>query len=160
MGCGNSTPATSVAPSVAVPAPVPAARTITSRNGNQAAPDTTKKPEPTPAPTLVVAEPPPVAVTAPDLSNTTARGGTTETLNLAKKSIKDIDVKGKRVLMRCDFNVPLDKTTGAITNNQRILGAIPTIEYALESDAKAVILLSHMGRPNGFPSVLFPLSFL
>lgn len=87
-------------------------------------------------------------------------GGTTETLNLAKKSIKDIDVKGKRVLMRCDFNVPLDKTTGAITNNQRILGAIPTIEYALESDAKAVILLSHMGRPNGFPSVLFPLSFL
>lgn len=54
---------------------------------------------------------------------------------------------GKRVLCRVDFNVPLDGTR--ITNNQRIVGAVPTIKYALENGAKAVILMSHLGRPNG-----------
>eukprot|EP00943_MAST-04B_sp_MAST-4B-sp1_P009897 g9897.t1 len=60
------------------------------------------------------------------------------------------EVEGKRVLMRVDFNVPLDKQTGEITNDQRILGAIPTILYALEEGkAKSVVLMSHLGRPAG-----------
>ena len=58
-------------------------------------------------------------------------------MSLDKVSINDIDVKGKRVLMRVDFNVPQDKKTGAITNNQRIVGAMPTIDLALSKGAKA-----------------------
>ena len=73
-------------------------------------------------------------------------------MSLDKASINDVDVKGKRVLMRVDFNVPQDKKTGAITNNQRIVGAIPTIELALSKGAKAVILMSHLGRPDGKPN--------
>ena len=65
-----------------------------------------------------------------------------------KKSIKDIQLAGKRVLMRVDFNVPQDKATGAITNPQRIAAAIPTIQYALDQGA-SVILMSHLGRPDG-----------
>ncbi len=65
-----------------------------------------------------------------------------------KKSIKDISLAGRRVLMRVDFNVPQDKATGAITNPQRIVAAIPTIQYALDQGA-AVILMSHLGRPDG-----------
>ena len=65
-----------------------------------------------------------------------------------KKSIKDIPLAGKRVLMRVDFNVPQDKATGAITNPQRIAAAIPTIQYALEQGA-SVVLMSHLGRPDG-----------
>merc|ERR1719450_1110326 len=72
-------------------------------------------------------------------------------MNLNKKSIEDVDVKGKRVLMRVDFNVPMDKQ-GEITNNQRIVGAIPTIKRALDKDAKSVVLMSHMGRPDGRPN--------
>jgi len=72
-------------------------------------------------------------------------------LALNKKSIKDIDVAGKRVLMRVDFNVPQDKS-GAITNPQRIVGALPSIKLALEKGAKAVILMSHLGRPDGNPN--------
>lgn len=64
------------------------------------------------------------------------------------KTIRDLDLSGKRVLMRVDFNVPQDKTTGAITNNQRIAAALPTIRYALEKGA-AVVLMSHLGRPDG-----------
>ncbi|MDO8541720.1 MAG: phosphoglycerate kinase [Opitutaceae bacterium] len=64
------------------------------------------------------------------------------------KSIRDLDVAGKRVLMRVDFNVPQDKTTGAITNNQRIVAALPTIKHALDKEA-SVILMSHLGRPDG-----------
>ena len=64
------------------------------------------------------------------------------------KTIRDVDVKGKRVLMRVDFNVPQDKATGAITNNQRIAAALPTIKYALEHGA-ALVLMSHLGRPDG-----------
>jgi len=66
-----------------------------------------------------------------------------------KKSITDIDLAGKRVFIRVDFNVPLDKKTGAITNNQRINGALPSIQLALEKGAKSVVLCSHMGRPKG-----------
>lgn len=65
-----------------------------------------------------------------------------------KKSIKDISVKGKRVLMRVDFNVPQDKKTGAITNTQRISAALPTIQHALNEGA-SVVLMSHLGRPDG-----------
>ncbi|KAF2484343.1 phosphoglycerate kinase [Neohortaea acidophila] len=65
-----------------------------------------------------------------------------------KLSIEDVDLKGKRVLIRVDFNVPQDKS-GKITNNQRIVGAVPTIKYAIDHGAKAVILMSHLGRPEG-----------
>lgn len=65
-----------------------------------------------------------------------------------KKTIKDINVTGKKVLVRCDFNVPLDKETGEITNDLRIVGALPTIKYLLDNKAK-VILCSHLGKPKG-----------
>ncbi len=64
------------------------------------------------------------------------------------KSIRDLNLAGKRVLMRVDFNVPQDKATGAITNNQRIVAALPTIKFALEKGA-SVVLMSHLGRPDG-----------
>ena len=64
-----------------------------------------------------------------------------------KKTVKDIDVKGKKVLVRCDFNVPQDENLN-ITDNRRIVAALPTIKYLLENDCK-VILCSHLGRPKG-----------
>lgn len=75
-----------------------------------------------------------------------------------KLAITDVDLKGKRVLIRVDFNVPLDKETNSkITNNQRIVGAIPTIKYAIDNGAKAVILMSHLGRPDGKPNPKYSL---
>ncbi|KAJ5137834.1 hypothetical protein N7526_004067 [Penicillium atrosanguineum] len=65
-----------------------------------------------------------------------------------KLPITDCDLKDKRVLIRVDFNVPLDENK-AVTNNQRIVGALPTIKYAIDNGAKAVILMSHLGRPDG-----------
>jgi len=67
---------------------------------------------------------------------------------MAKKTIKDLDLAGKLVFIRVDFNVPQDKQTGEITNTQRITAALPTIQYALEQGA-SVVLASHLGRPNG-----------
>ncbi len=64
-----------------------------------------------------------------------------------KKTVKDIDVQGKRVIVRCDFNVPLSKE-GVITDDIRITSAMPTINYLVEQGAK-VILMSHLGRPDG-----------
>jgi phosphoglycerate kinase len=64
-----------------------------------------------------------------------------------KLSVKDLDVANKRVFIRVDFNVPLDGKK--ITNNQRIVAALPTIQYVLEHKPKAVVLASHLGRPNG-----------
>ncbi len=73
------------------------------------------------------------------------------------KSIRDLALAGKRVLMRVDFNVPQDKVTGAITNTQRITAALPTIKYALEQGA-AVVLMSHLGRPDGRKIAKFSLA--
>lgn len=66
---------------------------------------------------------------------------------LNKKSVEDLNVAGKRVLVRCDFNVPLDENKN-ITNDNRIVGAMPTIKYLVDNNAK-VILCSHLGRPKG-----------
>ncbi len=63
-----------------------------------------------------------------------------------KKTVRDVDVKGKKVLVRCDFNVPLDEN-GNITDENRIMGALPTVKYLMEHGAK-VILCSHMGKPH------------
>jgi phosphoglycerate kinase len=67
---------------------------------------------------------------------------------MAKKSITDIPLKGRRVIMRVDFNVPQDKSTGAITNTARIAAALPTINYILDQGA-SLVLMSHLGRPDG-----------
>lgn len=64
-----------------------------------------------------------------------------------KKTVRDIDVKGKKVLVRCDFNVPYDENR-KITDNRRIVAALPTIKYLIENDCK-IILCSHLGRPKG-----------
>ena len=68
-------------------------------------------------------------------------------MNYNKKTVADVDVAGKKVLLRCDFNVPQDKKTGAITSDKRIVAALPTIQYLLEHDA-AVIACSHLGKPE------------
>ena len=66
---------------------------------------------------------------------------------MSKKTVRDIDLKGKKVLVRCDFNVPMDENQN-ITDNRRIVAAIPTIKYLIEQDCK-IILCSHLGRPKG-----------
>lgn len=73
--------------------------------------------------------------------------------NLLKKTVEDIEVKGKRVIVRVDFNVPLDKE-GKITDDKRIRGALPTISYLADQGAK-VILVSHLGRPKSGPEAKF-----
>ncbi len=65
-----------------------------------------------------------------------------------RKSVRDVDVTGKKVLLRCDFNVPLDKSTGAITSDKRIAASLPTIRFLLDKGA-SVIACSHLGKPKG-----------
>lgn len=67
---------------------------------------------------------------------------------MSKLSIRDIDVKGRRVIVRVDFNVPQDQTTGTITNPARIAAALPTIQHILDHGG-SVVLMSHLGRPDG-----------
>src|SRR5580698_6697922 len=67
---------------------------------------------------------------------------------MQKMAVKDIDIKGKKVIIRVDFNVPLDGSFN-ITDDRRITAALPTIQYALSSGASKVILMSHLGRPKG-----------
>ena len=74
---------------------------------------------------------------------------------LNKKTVEDLKVSGKRVLVRCDFNVPLKD--GVITNDNRIVGALPTIKYLMEQGAR-VILCSHLGKPKNGPEAKFSLA--
>lgn len=74
---------------------------------------------------------------------------------LNKKTIKDIDVKGKKVIVRCDFNVPLS-ADGKIADDIRIVSSVPTIRYLIENNAK-IILMSHLGRPDGNPDPKYTL---
>ncbi|MBR0521975.1 MAG: phosphoglycerate kinase, partial [Firmicutes bacterium] len=71
-----------------------------------------------------------------------------------KKTVRDIDVKGRKVIVRVDFNVPMKE--GVITDDVRMTAALPTINYLLENGA-AVILMSHLGRPKGQPKPEFSL---
>lgn len=75
---------------------------------------------------------------------------------IKKLSIRDVDLKGKRVVMRVDFNVPMKD--GVITNNQRITAAVPTIQFALDNGAKSIVLMSHLGRPDGRKQEKFTLA--
>ena len=73
-----------------------------------------------------------------------------------KVSVRDVDVKGKRVLIRVDFSVPLDKDSN-ITNDARIRAALPTIQSVLDREAAGVVIMSHLGRPNGQPNIKYSL---
>ena len=75
---------------------------------------------------------------------------------MKKKTIRDVDFEGKRVLIRVDFNVPIEN--GTITNDKRIRESVPTIQYVLEKNPAAVILMSHLGRPKGEPDPQYSLS--
>ncbi|MCU0607856.1 MAG: phosphoglycerate kinase [Candidatus Edwardsbacteria bacterium] len=75
---------------------------------------------------------------------------------MKKLNIRDLDLKGKRVLVRVDFNVPQDKKTGAIKDDARIAGALPTIRHIIDCGGRAV-LMSHLGRPDGQPNPQFTL---
>ncbi len=75
---------------------------------------------------------------------------------MEKKSVRDIDVRWKRVLVRVDFNVPMDETTATITEDSRIRASLPTINYLIRQQAK-VVLCSHLGRPKGSPDPKYSL---
>ena len=75
-------------------------------------------------------------------------------MGLGKKTVEELDVKGKRVLVRCDFNVPMKE--GVITNDNRIVAALPTIKKLIENGGK-VILCTHPGKPQNGPATKFHL---
>ncbi len=75
---------------------------------------------------------------------------------MAKKTVADVDVKGKRVLMRVDFNVPQDKKTGQITDDRRITQALPTLKSVIDRGGR-LVLMSHLGRPKGGPEPKYSL---
>jgi phosphoglycerate kinase len=75
--------------------------------------------------------------------------------NFNKKTIKDIELKGKRVLLRADYNVPVIK--GKISDDYRIKQSVPTIKYILEQAGSSIVIISHLGRPDGKPSEEFSL---
>lgn len=78
---------------------------------------------------------------------------------LNKLQLSSVGLTGKRILIRVDFNVPMDKKKpGVITNNARILGALPTIQHCLSRGARSVVLISHLGRPDGMPNPAFTLA--
>ena len=74
---------------------------------------------------------------------------------MTKKTVRDVDLAGKRVLVRVDFNVPLDGDT--VTDDTRVRAAIPTLKYILEQKPRYVALMSHLGRPKGEPKPEFSL---
>ena len=76
-------------------------------------------------------------------------------MGLGKKTVEELAVKGKRVLVRCDFNVPMKE--GVITNDNRIVAALPTIQKLIDNGAK-VILCSHLGKPKNGPEEKFSLA--
>src|SRR5690606_39301776 len=76
-------------------------------------------------------------------------------MKMNKKTIRDVDFAGKRVLMRVDFNVPIDG--GEVADNTRIVAALPTINAVLDGNPRALILMSHLGRPKDAPHPKFSL---
>ena len=78
-------------------------------------------------------------------------------MELNKLPLTLLPIAGERIFMRCDFNVPQDKKSGAITNNARIVAAVPSIQYCLDNGAKSVVLCSHLGRPDGMRNEKFTL---
>src|SRR5215204_854954 len=92
-------------------------------------------------------DPPPLSIAPPAGPPRVCRGRTGEgATNMAKKTVADVDVRGKRVLMRVDFNVPIED--GRITDDRRIEQALPTIKNVLDRGGR-LVLMSHLGRPKG-----------
>ena len=77
-------------------------------------------------------------------------------MDFRKKTVRDVDVAGKTVLVRVDYNVPIKE--GKITDDMRIRASLPTLEYLIEQGAEKIIVISHLGRPEGKPAAEFSLS--